>query len=209
MVNPSTNLSFLIGRSPVVVPHGILPSEFQPQEGSVYDSFAVGLPAVIFVNGQFYPLTSEELGFLKQQYSQALSGNSRGGPEAMPVMPAMPSIPDQIDDLSKFEQSAERAAEQAPEKQSEQAETPQVTVLQPTKTASIIPQSVPQPILVDVNRVLSTGKDFVSQTTIDASYKKFRSGQLSTKANAGKDAVEWLKLLLLKAFEEYESESKN
>ena len=48
------NLQFLVGRPPITIPHGILPDDFAPAEGSVYGSFAEGLPPVIFLHGHFF-----------------------------------------------------------------------------------------------------------------------------------------------------------
>lgn len=191
------NLSFLTGRSPIIIPSGILPSEFVAQEGGVYDSFAVGLPAVISLNGQFYPLTPEEVSYLKQQFSPQVSS---GGPESIPQMPAMPTMPDQLDDLRKFEQKAEQAAEQKQEEQTNQAAPAAPATPQPTS-----PIEPPKPqVLVKAEEVLSHGRELVSQKVLDDSYKQFKQGQLRPKSNTGDEAIEWLRWLLLKAFEEQE-----
>lgn len=192
------NLSFLTERSPIVIPHGILPESFVPQDGGVYDSFAPGLPPVISLNGQFYPLTNEELQYLKQQFS-APGNNSSAKPEAMPQMPQQPQMPDQVSENRIFEQSVEKVQELQKEQQNIQSPVSPTPV--PASTSSPTPQ-----VLVKVEEVLSFGRDLVSQSTLDSHYKSYRKGQLKPKANAGDDAVEWLRWLLLKAFQEQDKD---
>jgi hypothetical protein len=191
-----TNLTFLIGRTPLVVPHGILPDGFIPLEGSVYDSFAPGLPAVIYINSQFYPLTEEELDYLKQESSRVSSGGGRG-PEGMPQMPTSPSnFEQQVDNVRNFEQKLEKAAEKKAETPPAQPSTPQ-----PQTAPATTSTTVPKPVLVNVDEIIGPGKSLINQAIVDDSFQKYKQGRLKAKADAGEETIEWLKLLLLKIFQ--------
>lgn len=195
MQDAGSLVTLITSRSPVTVPQGIFPAGFRAMEGSVYDSFAEGLPPVLYTHGQFYPLTTEELQYLTTQFA----GQGSGGPEAIPQMPQMPTQFEQFDTASQFEQSAEtaaeKAAEQAPEAEKQvgqQQATPQDDQSQPAAPT----------VLVNVSEVLSRGKGLVSQPVADQAKKDYQSGKLKLQNEPGEDSVKWLRNLLYKLFEQ-------
>jgi hypothetical protein len=163
------------------------------------------MPPVIFLNGEFYPLTDEELEFLKQQYTSNATASSRG-PEGIPQMPAMPQMPsnfEKVDDLRRFEQKQETKAE----KQESANEIAKPAPTPAPQTAPVIP---PKPtVLVNISDIMGQGKSFVNQSTVDDAFRKYKQGQLKPKANPGDDAAGWLRLLLVKLFEKQYSDKKS
>lgn len=197
------NLAFLAGRSPVIVPSGILPETFQPIEGSVYDSFAHGLPPVIFINGEFLPLTDEEVNYLKSLYSQMASASSGGGPESIPQMPTIPTSPEYIENFdaaANFERNIESKQEKPQEDESSEDNNSQQPSQIPTDAQ--VTTSEPE-ILVDARKVFDQGRNLVSQQTLDEIYQDYKKGKLKPPTNAGTDSNDWMKWLLLKVFRSY------
>lgn len=191
------NLQFLFGRPPIVIPHGILPDHFVPQEGSIYNSFAPGLPAVIFINGQFYPLSEEELATLVQQFNTMASQKSSGGPESIPQVPQMPSGAD----FSNIEQSIETKQEQAIERSFEQKNEQKIeqVIQQPQPTAPAVNTSaVNTKPVVNLKDFFSKTNNEVNQDAVQEIINKFQAGKLTTSPKPKSDSLSWLSMLIEK-----------
>lgn len=194
------DLNFLLGRAPITIPNGILPDDFIPMTGSVYDSFAAGLPAVIFLNGEFYPLSNAELEFLKQSFIQDNSlGSTSGAPEALPAMPTFQTSPEEIDQLRRFEQKAEELMERKDPLVEQVKSQESATSTQSIPVTAVTDDVGPKP-LVSLEELVNAGKQMVDKTYVEAIVTEFDNGKTSVTIKKSTESLDWLKLLLLKLY---------